>query len=117
MFTRRRFNFKGEFFKNVVTLMTGTIAAQLFTVAVSPILTRLYTPADFGVFALFTAMNAVLSIVAAARYETAIMLPRDDGDALNIVVLSGVITLIFTTLLQTGIFLFEAQIVAIADTP
>ncbi len=117
MFTRRRFNFKGEFFKNVVTLMTGTIAAQLFTVAVSPILTRLYTPADFGIFALFTAMNAVLSIVAAARYETAVMLPRDDGDALNIVVLSGIITLIFTTLLQTGIFVFEAQILAIADTP
>ncbi|PLC51592.1 hypothetical protein CR159_00715 [Pollutimonas subterranea] len=117
MFTFRKFNFRGEFFKNVITLMTGTIAAQLFTVAVSPILTRLYTPADFGVLALFTAMNAVLSIVAAARYETAIMLPRDDGDALNIVVLSGAITLIFVTLLQAGIFVFEAQIVAVADTP
>lgn len=113
----RRFNFKGEFFKNVITLMTGTIAAQLFTVAVSPILTRLYTPADFGVLALFTALNAVLSIVAAARYETAIMLPREEGDALNIVVLSAAVTLFFATLLQLGLFVFEPEILAIADTP
>ena len=117
MLMLRKFSFRGEFFKNVITLMTGTIAAQLFTVAVSPILTRLYTPADFGVLALFTAMNAVLSIVAAARYETAIMLPREDADALNIVVLSTAVTLIFVALLQAGIFVFEAQIVAIADTP
>ncbi len=113
----KRFSLKGEFIKNVITLMTGTIAAQVFTVAVSPLLTRIYTPADFGVLALFTALNAVLSIIAAARYETAIMLPRDDGDALNMVVLSASITLCFTALMQGIIFLFEDEIIRMANTP
>jgi len=42
---------KGEFSKNVLTLMTGTTIAQAIPVAISPILTRLYTPEDFGVVA------------------------------------------------------------------
>ena len=43
---------KSEFAKNVLTLMTGTTIAQAIPIAISPILTRLYTPEDFGVFAL-----------------------------------------------------------------
>lgn len=108
---------KGEFVKNVITLMTGTIAAQVFTVAVSPILTRIYTPADFGVLALFTALNAVLSIIAAGRYETAIMLPREDSDALNIVVLATAITLTVCTLMQGIIYVFEDELIQMANTP
>ncbi|RTZ42380.1 hypothetical protein EKL30_11710 [Candidimonas sp. SYP-B2681] len=114
---RKLFSFKGEFFKNVVTLMTGTIAAQLFTVAVSPLLTRIYTPADFGVLALFTSLNAVLAIISSARYETAIMLPKDDGDALNIVALSAAITLGFCAFLQGSIFLFESELIKMTDSP
>lgn len=114
---RRTFSFKGEFFKNVATLMTGTIAAQVFTVAVSPILTRIYTPADFGVLAIFTALNAVLAIIAAAQYETAIMLPENDSDALNIVVLSAAITLGVCGLLQGGIFIFSEEIHRMTHTP
>jgi O-antigen/teichoic acid export membrane protein len=112
-----KFSFKGEFFKNVATLMTGTIAAQVFTVAVSPILTRIFTPADFGVLAVFTALNAVLAIIAAGRYETAIMLPQDDNDALNIVVLSASITFVVCGLLQGGIFVFAEDINRMANTP
>ena len=41
---------KSEFAKNVLTLMTGTTIAQAIPIAISPILTRLYTPEDFGVF-------------------------------------------------------------------
>ncbi len=33
--------------------MTGTTIAQAIPIAISPILTRIYTPEDFGVFALF----------------------------------------------------------------
>lgn len=114
---RKLFRVKGEFLKNVITLMTGTIAAQVFTVAVSPLLTRIYTPADFGVLALFTALNAVLSIIAAAKYETAIMLPKEDSDALNIVVLATVITLVVSALMQGIIYVYEDELIRMANTP
>ena len=43
---------KSEFTKNVLTLMTGTTIAQAIPIAISPILTRLYSPEDFWIFAL-----------------------------------------------------------------
>lgn len=76
------------FARNVITLMTGTSIAQAIPIAISPILTRLYTPEDFGVVAVYMSCVAVLSIVSTGRYEMAITLPTDDCDAANIAVLS-----------------------------
>jgi len=42
--------------------MTGTTIAQAIPIAISPILTRLYTPEDFGVFALFIAITSIFGI-------------------------------------------------------
>ena len=36
--------------RNVITLMTGTSIAQAIPIAVSPILTRIYSPEQFGLF-------------------------------------------------------------------
>ncbi len=58
---------KSEFSRNVLTLMTVTTIAQAIPIAISPILTRIYTPEDFGVFALFLAILGVFSVVASAR--------------------------------------------------
>jgi len=38
---------KSEFSRNVLTLMTGTTIAQAIPIAISPILTRVYTPENF----------------------------------------------------------------------
>lgn len=79
---------RSEFSRNVVKLMTGTTIAQAIPMAISPILTRLYTPRDFGVFALFVSVTSIFSAIANGRYELAIMLPQEDEDALNIAALS-----------------------------
>ncbi len=39
---------KSKFSRNVLTLMTGTTISQAIPIAISPILTRIYTPEDFG---------------------------------------------------------------------
>ena len=54
-----KLNPKSEFSRNVLTLMTGTTIAQAIPIAISPILTRIYTPEDFGVFALFIGVVGV----------------------------------------------------------
>ncbi|WP_413674191.1 lipopolysaccharide biosynthesis protein [Massilia cellulosiltytica] len=86
--------FRGEFNRNVVTLVTGTGLAQLIPLAVTPILSRLYPPEQFGVLALFVSVVSSLSVLATGRYEFAIMLPRKDVDATNIAALSITISLI-----------------------
>jgi len=102
---------KSEFSRNVLTLMTGTTIAQAIPIAISPILTRIYTPEDFGVFALFLAITGVFSVVASGRYELALMLPRKEEDAINIFALGMGILIIVTLLLLFFIFLFDSYIV------
>ena len=101
---------KSEFSRNVLTLMTGTTIAQAIPIAISPILTRLYTPEDFGVFALYMSISALIASVATGRYELAIMLPRKKEDAVNVVVLSIVITFIISVILLGTVFLFNEAI-------
>ena len=72
--------------------MTGTTIAQAIPIAISPILTRLYSPEDFGVFALYMSVASIFSVIVTGRYESAIMLPKKESDAINLVVLSIIIT-------------------------
>ena len=67
---------KSEFSKNVLTLMTGTTIAQAIPIAISPILTRIYTPEDFGVFALYLSIVSILVVFTTGQYDLAIMLPK-----------------------------------------
>jgi len=101
----KKLGLKSEFNRNVLTLMTGTTVAQAIPVAISPILTRIYTPDDFGVLALFAAITMIFGSIANGRYELAIMLPRKDEDAINIFALGFIITCIISfVLLLLAIF-------------
>lgn len=84
--------FKSDFLKNVSILLAGTILAQIITFGLSPFLTRLYSPEDFGILSLFMSISAIFSVIAAGRYELAIVLPKEDKDAHNIIVLSVILT-------------------------
>jgi len=108
-----KFKVKSEFSRNVLTLMTGTTIAQAIPIVISPILTRIYTPEDFGVFALFLAITGVFSVVASGRYELALMLPRKEEDAINIFSLGMIIILLLTSFLFLFIFLFHQYLLDI----
>lgn len=95
-----------EFVRNVLTLMTGTTIAQALPIVVSPILTRIYTPEDFGVFALFVAMSTIFGAISAGRYELAIMLPKKEEYAINIVALSFLITCLLSSVLFVLVVIF-----------
>lgn len=80
-----------KFMGHVITLMTGAVVAQAVPILLSPVLTRIYSPEDFAAFAVFMAVNTVISVVAAARYDQAIMLPRDMEDSASVVALSWLV--------------------------
>jgi len=97
---------RDDFSKNVLTLMTGSALAQAIPLAVSPVLTRLYTPEDFGVFALFVAVTGIFSAVACGRYEAAVLLPASEEEALHIVALAGLLLTAVTLAVLLAIWLF-----------
>lgn len=104
---------KSEFNRNVLTLMTGTTIAQAIPIAISPILTRIYTPEDFGIFAIFFALTAIFGSIANARYELAIMLPKKDEDAINIFALGFIITFLMSFSLFFVVLFFNDYIVSL----
>lgn len=113
----QRFKPKSEFAKNVLTLMTGTSIAQAIPIAISPILTRLYTPQDFGVFALYMSIASMISVAATGRYEMAIMLPARNKDAVNILALSIIIAFVISFLSFLLVFIFNSEITYLLGNP
>jgi len=87
----------GSFLKNITTLAAGTTVAQVITILVSPLLSRLFTPEDFALFAAFTSIAGLFAIVATGKYELAIILPDEDRDAAQIlfavVLLVGIVSI------------------------
>jgi len=97
--------------------MTGTTIAQAIPVLISPILSRLYTPDDFGVLALFMSIAAVISVVATGRYELAIMLPEKKRDAYNILALAIILTLLVSVLTLILVIIFKSPVALFFDEP
>ena len=63
---------RGQFSRQFLALFSGTILAQLFNLASYPILSRLYSPEDFGLFGTFIAASAIPGAIACGRFELAI---------------------------------------------
>mgnify|MGYP000051418441 CR=1 FL=1 len=76
------------FVHDVATLVLGTAFAQAISIIISPFLTRLYRPEEFGFAATYTAYVAIFSLIATFRYELVIPLPSSDIEAANLVVLT-----------------------------
>ena len=70
---------------DVAVLMSWGALAQGLNVLFMPLLTRIYDPGQFGLFAVFTNAAVLLGVVAAMRYEFAVVLPPADRDAALVV--------------------------------
>jgi O-antigen/teichoic acid export membrane protein len=64
-------------------VVSGTGAAQLVTIIASPVLSRIYSPSDFGIYSVAISI-LILSVVTCLRYEFAIPLPKDEVAAANL---------------------------------
>lgn len=78
--------FENKFFKNITMLVSGTAFAQVLSIVLSPIITRIYPPEQYGVLTVYTALLAFLSIGASLDYQKAIPLAKSDDDAYNLLV-------------------------------
>ena len=98
---------QSSFVKNVFSLMTGTTAAQAIPILISPVLTRLYKPEEFGAFALYMAIASIFSVVVSGRYELAVILPENDEEAINVVALSVILSFIVSGTIFFAILLLR----------
>ncbi|MEN6560332.1 MAG: oligosaccharide flippase family protein [Acidobacteriota bacterium] len=101
----------GGFLRNVITVASGTVIGQGIVVLASPIITRLYDPADLGILAVYGSILSIFTVIASLRYEIVIPLPEEEADAVNILGLALSIVFI-TSLLVGGICLILGRQIA-----
>lgn len=99
-----------EFNRHVLTVMTGTAFAQALPVLASPLLTRIFSIEQFGVFTLYYSTSNIFALLATLRYEMAIMLPEKKNEAFNVFGLSVLIALATTIISIPLVLLFRNQL-------
>lgn len=96
-----------SFLRKLLMLASGTMAGQAILVLSSPLLTRLFTPAEFGGFAVFAAVAAIAGIGAGLRFELAVPIVREDADAAALVGMAAFCSAVTTALATLVIWLAE----------
>lgn len=92
--------------RDVLTMMGGTGGAQIITLLGYLVLARIYSASDFGILSIVISVGTLGATVAAGRYDPAVMLPKEDADAKQVVRLALTISVIFSTLFLTGTLIF-----------
>ena len=95
----------GPVFRGMATLALGSGVGRVIGIAAIPVLTRLYTPEDFGVLAVFAALVAILAPLVTLRYVLALPLPRHDGVAMNLLAVSMGLMLALSALVALVLWL------------
>ncbi len=97
---------KRNVLKSVTILTGGTTLAQAITVLASPIITRLYSPEDFGILSTFFSVTSFLVVLSTLRYELAIPNVEDDKVAFYILFIALGIAMIFSVIIFVILFLY-----------
>lgn len=93
------------FAENVLKIATGNVVAQAISFIAVPLITRIYTPEEFGIYSVILSATLILGPIASLRYDFALLLPRGETKALNLLALSAG-TCLLSSLLIAAFLLF-----------
>jgi O-antigen/teichoic acid export membrane protein len=100
--------FKSRFVKNITLVASGTAFAQLLSILLSPIITRIYSPEEYGILSVFVSLLSLLSVGATLNYHRAIPLAENDKKSFNVIALSFIILSLFTGIIS-AVLLFKGE--------
>ena len=103
--------------KNVSTLVLGTFIAQFITIIFTPILSRIFSPNHFGLFAIIFSLTGIFSTIIGGRYEIAIVQAKNNSESINLSFISSLLMIIFTSISVVICFLFKDFFVEISNLP
>ena len=96
--------------KDVSSVAGGTVIAQVIGILLMPVISRIYSPADYGIVAVFASAITILSVISGLGYFYAIPLPKLDRHANAVIILTISIQCIFTILLTLALFTMSINI-------
>ena len=101
-----------RFVSNVVFMLAGTVLGQAASVLLSPILTRLYTPDQFGYLSVYTAALTILGVIGAAGFDGALPIAASAKELANLLAVSAVALLGTTGVLTLATWLLPDVLAA-----
>lgn len=107
---------EGSFIRNVSIVSSWNVAGIIAQFVLSPIITRIYTPAEYGVYALFNSIVINLSLISSLKYTETIVLADNDRQRNNIILLAFCLTTAFSFITLCGIFTFKEELAAFFNT-
>jgi lipopolysaccharide exporter len=108
---------KSAFVRNIFVVMSGTAVAQAIGFALTPLISRLFSPSDFGIFGSFNAVSGVIAAGVTLEYSQAIMLPKEKADALNLFLVSCLVTSVIVLISLAACLLAPALLLNLMSTP
>ncbi|MCC7320674.1 MAG: oligosaccharide flippase family protein [Rubellimicrobium sp.] len=102
---------------DILRLMTGTVGGRLIALAAMPLVTRLYSPQDFALLAVYLATVSLIGAIACLRFDVAIPVAQDDGDAIHLLVLALVIAGTMATASLIAVLVAPLRIAALLGQP
>lgn len=102
--------------RNVLTVIAGSAAAQAVGFALTPVLSRLFSPVDFGLFGSFTAVTSVILAGVTLEYTQAIMLPKERDDAINLFFVASLATVLIAALCLVVCLILPKQMLGLLHT-
>ena len=103
-------------FRGMAKLAAGSAAARVVGVATTPLITRLYAPADYGALSIFTSLIAMIMPFVAFQYPSAIPLPRHNSVAVNLITAVIALKIVTLAIISLGAAFFALHIGRIAQT-
>jgi len=83
-----------SFLRDAGKVFVGTSLAQMIMMGTSPIITRIYSPEEFGLLGLFNFALSVLGPAAAMSYPTAVVLAQGRSDSFYVARLSIILSIV-----------------------
>lgn len=106
----KRFRKEGSFARDALITVSwngGIIAIQ---VLLSPIVTRIYGPAEYGAFAVFNSIVMNLSLLGSFKYNEAIVLSDGETEKNNLIAIALFLNTTVTLLVGAAVAMFHSEI-------
>ena len=109
--------FRGALIRNTLKLTSGSVINYIIPMVTTPILTRIYSPADYGVWGIFSSIATILTVFVCGGYEYAIVESENEQERRAVVRLCLGICSSFNLLLVSVFLTRSMMFVAIFITP
>lgn len=107
----------GSFIQHVSIASSWNLAIILVQFLLSPIITRIYTPDQYGVFAIFSSIMVNISMLGSFKYNEAIILAPTLTERNKVASLSGLLVLAISMVSAIGLIFFSSDLADFLNEP